>query len=110
MKNENLNNGQANDLYNWLNTDVNLFVFLDSIDCDLELRRYANQNGRWLAQIEHADIKEGCILSGSFGTGSNPEQAIDDYVQQIRGKLLVIDATSDKRREIRVPDSLYFLR
>lgn len=108
MKNENVNNGQANDLYNVLTAGVNLFAFLDTIDCDLELRRYANQSGRWLAQIEHAELKEGCTLSGNYGTGKNPEQAIEDYVQQIKGKLLVINAASDRRKEFKVPDSLYF--
>lgn len=108
MKNETLNNGQANDLYNVLTAGVNLFAFLDTIDCDLELRRYANQIGRWLAQIKHAELKEGCILSGNYGTGKSPEQAIEDYVQQIKGKLIVINAATDRRKEFKVPEGLFF--
>jgi hypothetical protein len=88
---------------------INLFTFLDTINCNLELRRYANQNGRWLAQIERAELKEGHILSGSYGTGKNPEQAIEDYVQRIKGKLLVINAASDERKEFKVPKTLYFI-
>ena len=108
MKKEILNSEQANDLYNVLTAGVNLFAFLDTIDCDLELRRYANQSGRWLAKIERSETKEGCILTGNYGTGKTPEQAIEDYVRQIKGKLIVVNAGSDRRREFKVPDSLYF--
>ena len=108
MKNEDLNTEQVNDLYNVLTSGVNLFAFLDTIDCNLELRRYANQSGRWFAQIEHAELKEGVILSGNYGTGKTPEQAIEGYVQQIKGKLIVINAATNRRKEFKVPEGLFF--
>ena len=88
--------------------DVNLFTFLDEINCDLELRRYANQSGRWTAQIERAEIKEGCILAGKYGTGKTPAQVVEDYVRQIKDKLIVINAGNDSRKEFKVPERLFF--
>jgi hypothetical protein len=99
---------QGNDVYNVLTSGVYLFAFLDMIDCSLEIRRYANQDNRWLAQIEHCEIKEGVILSGNYGTGKNPEQAIEDYVRQIKGKHIVVNAATKYRKEYHVPTNVYF--
>jgi len=87
---------------------INLFAFLDTIDSNLELRRYANQKGRWIAKIEDAELKEGIMLIGDYGTGKSPEQAIEDYVKKIKGKLIVINAMTDERKEFKVPESLFF--
>jgi len=106
MKNEKLNTEQVNDLYNV--SGISLFAYLDTIDCDLILRRYANQSGRWIANIEYGEIKEGSILIGKYGSGKNPEQAIEDFVQNIKGNVLVINAMTDKRVEYKVPDGLFF--
>jgi hypothetical protein len=92
-----------------LATGVHLFTFLDIIDCSLDLRRYANQDNRWMAQIERAELKDGSILSGNYGTGKTPDQAINDYIKQIKGKLIVINATSEKyRREYVVPTNIFY--
>ncbi|MFO7842259.1 MAG: hypothetical protein R6V16_00495 [Bacteroidales bacterium] len=83
--------------------DLAFFTYLDIINCQLELRRYANQDGRWLAKIVNSDIKDGAVLMGIYGTGKTPDEAIQDYVDQIAGKKLIIDAASDRRREFEVP-------
>lgn len=49
-----------------------------------------------------AEIKEGAFLTSVYGTGTDFESACDDYIRQIRGKRLVFDAYSNKRREIMV--------
>ena len=89
---------------------TDLFNFLDIIDCELKLLRYANQNGRWLAEIDHCEIKKGPILTGTYGTGTSPNQAIADYVRLIRGKRIVINAASKPpyRREFTVPENLFY--
>lgn len=99
-----------NDLYSLATNEINIFAFLDTIGCDLGLERFANQNGRWIATIKHSETKEGIGLTGAYGNGKTPEQAIEDYVQRIKGKIIVINATSDIRKEFKVPDSLFFAK
>ena len=107
--NTNLTDESGRNINPVLATGVHLFTFLDIIDCSLYLCRYANQDNRWMAQIERAEIKEGSILSGNYGTGKTPDQAINDYIKQIKGKLIVINATSDKyRREYVVPTNIFY--
>ena len=83
---------------------------MDIIGVDIITRRYANQNDRHTAKFENSgtkdDIADG-ILSGSYGEGKSPEIAIREYVQKIRGKLLVVNAASpNNRKEFFVPSSL----
>ena len=86
---------------------MDFFEYLDIIRCDLELRRYANQDGRWLAQIEHSEIKEGVFLKGIYGNGQTAIEALEDYIQMIRGRVLVINAYNrEERKEYQVPDSI----
>ncbi len=82
-----------------------MFTFLDIIGCDLQVTRYNNQNERWSAYIEHADVKEGAILSGEYGCSAL--HVIDDYVSKICGKLIVIDATGKNRREYNVLKNIH---
>ncbi len=58
---------------------------------------------RFTASFEHAEVKDGPILSSAYGNGTSEAEAIADYARQISGKLLVIDATSEDRFEIEVP-------
>ena len=44
---------------------------------------------------------KGCLV-GLIGRGGTFEGACYDYLEQIRGKTLVFDACSDKRREVTV--------
>lgn len=55
---------------------------------------------RWLAHFDNCETKDGCILSGTYGQGATTKEAIADYADKITGKLLVIDAYGDNRREI----------
>jgi len=89
---------------------VHLFDYLDIIGRDLVLRRYANQDSRWTAQIESCEVKENGVLKGSYGDGKTPEEAISDYMNQISGKCLVLRARSDSRREFTVPTSVFYTK
>lgn len=96
--------------YKYKPTDmvIHLYMFLDTIDCNLKLFRFPNQNGRWLAEIENGEIKEPGVLVGKFGTGQTPEEAIEDYVQKIKGQTLVVNATTKYRKEFQIPQSLFY--
>ena len=59
---------------------------------------------RFYAHFKHAEVKDGCALTGTFGNGRTEREAILDYAKEISLKLLVLDAMDkDKRRELRVP-------
>lgn len=58
---------------------------------------------RFYAHFKHAEVKDGSILCGTFGDGKTEREAILDYAKAISLKLLVVDAGTDERREIRVP-------
>lgn len=63
---------------------------------------------RFYAKFKDSGIKEGCMLAGVYGNGATPEQAIQNYCHKIQGRLLVIGAYSDVRREIQVPEKLIY--
>ena len=86
---------------------MNIYEFADVIDRELVIRRYPNQDNRFTAQFEHSETKinkSDCILAGSYGNGNTPEEALNNYIKEIQGKVLVFDAMSDKRQEYVVPN------
>ena len=89
---------------------MNIEEYADALNLELEIRRYPNQCNRYAASFENCETKasadDGC-LTGTYGNGDSPSGAVVDYVQQIRGKILVHQAYSgDKRREYVVPKNL----
>lgn len=55
------------------------------------------------ASFEHCEIGGDGLLRGVYGVGATEDQAFKDYAKKISGKLLVIDAYKDTRREILAP-------
>jgi hypothetical protein len=89
---------------------INFFDFLDIIGCNLKITRYNNQDNRWTCTIEYGEIKESkesSILSGSYGNGKSTNDAINNFLNEIKGKLLVINAMSKDRREYNIPFYLF---
>ncbi len=77
---------------------MNIEELGDIIKTDLIIRRYANQNNRYMCQFEHAETKvneRDSILTGTYGNGDSPEDAIYKYVDKIRGLFLVVNAMGD---------------
>ena len=89
---------------------MKFYDFLDCMNVELDLKRYPNQNGRWIAQINDAETKDGCILSGEYGNAKNPKDAINDYIRNIVGKTIVVCSTIETmRREFVCPMSIEFI-
>lgn len=85
---------------------MNIFEFADIINRNIEITRHANQNGRYTAQFEHCEIKDGICLRGVYGEGRTPSEAVEDYAKKITGQTLVFYAMSDElRQEYVVPTS-----
>lgn len=82
--------------------------YLDIVNCELIVRRYSNQNERWMAQIDNGEILVNpSVLSGDYGNGHNPNEAILDYLEKIKGKTIIINARSKEyRREFVVPENI----
>ena len=79
----------------------------DIIQADLVIRRYTGQNNRYCARFDDVEVKEGACLVGAHGNGRTPENAIQEYVDRIKGTTVVINAR-DKvyRREFNIPETL----
>jgi hypothetical protein len=65
---------------------------------------WKDDSSRWHAAFKRAEVKGDGVLIGEWGEGPTLEKAIADYASKLPGKTLVIDACTDRRREILVPD------
>jgi hypothetical protein len=84
---------------------MNILEFADVIDEDIIIRRYSNQNNRWMCEFEsHCVVKDGDCVIGMYGDGRTPQEAIDNYVEKIQGRTLIFDGYGgDKAREYVFP-------
>jgi hypothetical protein len=97
--------------FNGKGETMNIEELSDLMGEDLVIRRYAGQNNRYMAHFEHSDTKDDSDdpgLCGSYGNGKSPDEAIEDYVKKIRGKLLIINAWGENRREYYIPPILIY--
>jgi len=60
-------------------------------------------NARFYASFEGIEVKSGCILSGPFGNGATPEDAIANYLPKISKQVLVHNACRPDRRVFNAP-------
>ena len=89
---------------------MNIEEYADALNLELEIRRYPNQQNRYTASFEDCDTKTSAdsgVIEGTYGNGDSASAAIIDYVNQIRGKILVHRPfDGEKRREYVVPKTL----
>ena len=86
---------------------MTIYELADIMNTQIIITYFPNQKGRFIAELEHYHIKEGNIIKGEFGTGKNPQEAIEDFVNIIKGKCLVtITFDETMRKEFSVPMSL----
>jgi len=73
------------------------------IGVNLEIRIYPD--GRCCADGVACETRDGCILTGEYGTGPTPAKALADYARLISGKRLVVNAWDvANRKEYDVPN------
>lgn len=84
--------------------------YADALNLELIILRYPNQANRYCAQFEDCEVKDdagSAILESAYGNGSTPQAAIAAYLNEIRGKVLVVCAGDpERRRQYVVPRSL----
>lgn len=89
---------------------MTIYDIADLMDLEILIIRFPNQKNRWICKFEQCDTKDKSgdpILTGTYGTGDNPTNATINYVQRIRGKILVfLPADPDRRKEINIPQNL----
>ena len=61
-----------------------------------------NINGKVYVHYECCDVKDGCFLIGTYGTGNTFEEACEDYLNKISGKTIVFNAESSNLEEVKV--------
>jgi len=87
---------------------MNIYDYADTLNLDICLTRYSNQDNRWSASFEHCETKDdstSSCLGETYGNGTSPNSAITDYITKIQGRLLVVNAAG-KRRGYVVPRTL----
>ena len=83
---------------------MNILEYADVINCNIIITYCHNQKSRFSADFESAEIKGNSVLIGEYGNGNTPNEAINNYLDKIKGKTIVLQAGTDYRREFLVPD------
>ena len=50
--------------------------------------------------FKDSEIKDGMFLVGDYGSGQTFEEACEDYIRKISGKMIVFHAYTDSRKEV----------
>ena len=85
---------------------MKFFDWLDSLNLDLEIVRYNNQENRFCASLSKGEFKDYIgdgILQSLHGNGTTPERAIADFADIISGKIVVFDKIGTERITYKVP-------
>lgn len=86
---------------------ININEYCDLIGVNLVINYYHNQNNRWCANFDKCEIKQGDLLISTFGDGNSPIEAINEWINKIKGKTMVLRAYDDiNMKEFIVPDDL----
>ena len=85
---------------------MNIQDYCDILNVEIKLTYYPNQQGRWCARFDNAEIKCNGCLSSEYGDDISPTLEIKNYIEKIKGKTIVFYAMSDERKEYVVPTSL----
>jgi hypothetical protein len=84
---------------------MNIFEYCEIIDEYLVIT-YDPYLRIWRVNIQHADIKDGGWLVNMWGSGKTIRRAIEKYIDNISGRVMVTNANTDIRKEHLVPTSL----
>lgn len=89
---------------------MNIEEYADVLNLELEILRYPNQRNRYSAQFKRTETKDDPsdpCLTGTYGNGTSPAEAVQNYIDKIKGRLLVVNATGgNERRQYVVPQEL----
>lgn len=69
----------------------------------LDLLPELDDNKRYYSHFKKCEVKDGSFLVSNYGNGASPDESMNNYARNISGRLLVIDAYDEKRKEIQAP-------
>ncbi len=80
-------------------------VFADKHGFEMTVieRTHLPAQNKYYASFDHVEVKNGGILTGTYGDGATDEESIADYASQISGERLVFDAYGQNRKEVTAP-------
>ena len=76
--------------------------------CDTKMIIGTDVNQSFYVHFECCEEKKGDILRSVSGRGKSIRAAIDNYINEIKGKDVVFNAGATYRREFTIPESLSF--
>ncbi len=85
---------------------MTLTEYCDALNIEIEVKYYPNQGNRWCAYFKDCETKSGSILTSSYGDAPTPSGAINNYLDEIKGKLLVFNVGTPKRMELYFPATI----
>jgi len=85
---------------------MTLSDYCDALNLVLVVKRYPNQNERWSADVKEMEIIEVGYLLSTYSEGKTPQEAINAFLKNIRGKRCVINAHTHLRRDFVVPKNI----
>ena len=100
---------------NYPTKPISIFDFAEIFGLKFNCESHFDGNSnRVTAHFEHAEIQIGYILSSPYGDSSDSDinglsavnAALRSYARRIEGKTLVINAMTNERKEIQVPNEL----
>ena len=96
---------------------MTIFEVAEMLSLDIVTRRYSGQGGRIVASfsctsfegssiVEFKDKEGGGVLSSSHGSAFSYDAALENFCEEISGKILIINVMGKEKTEYKLPDSL----
>lgn len=86
---------------------MNIYEFADICNLNLVIKRRTNWHdpkSTWFSHFEYVDVKNGIMLTSTFGNGPTPQDAVADYCRVLQGKEIVLHAhVPEYRKEFTFP-------
>jgi hypothetical protein len=83
---------------------MNIYEAAEFMQVEIIITRFHNQDGRFSACFDLAEVKKGAMLSSQSGNGKTPIEAINEYSKIISCQDVVVDAMGENRREFHIPE------
>lgn len=83
---------------------IEAFADRHDLTMDVQERRGISGHQRFWAAFHRVEIGENGVLTGAYGNGATPEEAIAQYAKRIQGEHLVQNAYSPDRTEFDAPN------
>lgn len=91
---------------------TSLISLLQFIKCSVSIRLFSWGWGARVVNgydesVEFKDNPTSVVIGTELGRGHSPQEAYEDLVRKVQGKILVLDSTDEtKRREYHLPNGL----